>query len=118
MKEPKKKLTPEELLLLIAERARLSRLFSGYTQSELARHSGVSYATIRKFEHTGEISLKSLIRIADSLSEGAPFLSLFHNADSFSYLNPKIFKRPKLCKNGTYHSSRKLSERERYFEFE
>jgi len=113
-----KTLNSSELQLLIGQRARLSRLFAGFTQSELSSKSDVSYATIRKFEKTGEISLKSLLKIAAALGENAPFATLFHKADFFEYLNPKTFKRPKLCKNGTYHSSRKLSEKEKFFEFE
>lgn len=37
------------------------------SQRKLARLSHVSYASIRRFETTGEISLKSLLRIADVL---------------------------------------------------
>lgn len=112
MKEPKKSLTTEELSLLIADRARSSRLYNVYTQSELSKRSGVSYATIRKFERTGEISLKSLLKIAHTLGEDLPFHTLFHYAEYFSMLSPKVFKRPILHKNGTYFSSRILSPRE------
>ncbi|HET9571913.1 MAG TPA: helix-turn-helix transcriptional regulator [Bacteroidales bacterium] len=106
--------TIEEQQLDIAKRARLSRLFAGFTQANLASRSQVSYATLRKFEHTGEISLKSLLRIANALNEELPFANLFTKADFFEDLNPKLFKRPKLCKDGTYISSRKPSERELY----
>lgn len=37
------------------------------SQRKLAKLSHVSYASIRRFETTGEISLKSLIRIAEVL---------------------------------------------------
>jgi len=90
----------------------MSRLYAGLTQELLADRSHVSYASLRKFEHSGEISLKSLLRIANALGEEDPFLALFNKADFFSCLNPKLFKRPKLCKNGTYTPSRKFSERE------
>lgn len=37
------------------------------TQKDLARKTGVSYASIRRFETTGEISFKSLLRLAGSI---------------------------------------------------
>ena len=38
------------------------------TQKELAKRSGVSYASIRRFETSGEISFKSLFMLTNSLS--------------------------------------------------
>jgi hypothetical protein len=56
MKTPIPAPTTNELLLQIANQARLSRLAQGFTQSELSRRSKVSYATIRKFENSEEIA--------------------------------------------------------------
>lgn len=112
MKQIPKLLSIEEQQLLIAKRARSSRLYVGYTQSYLAKCSSISYATIRKFEQTGEISLKSLLSIAKALDESDTFYTLFKKADFFECLPSKLFKRPKLCKNGTYISTRKPSRRE------
>lgn len=114
MKQQNNQLSAKELQLLIAQRARQSRLFSGLTQEELAFRSQVSYATIRKFERTGIISLKSLLSIADSLGELKHFSALFSKADFINCLNPKFFKRPKRCKDGTFVSSRKMTQRELY----
>ncbi len=47
------------------------------TQRELSRKSGVSYASIRRFESTGEISLSSLLKIALALNALADFNSVF-----------------------------------------
>lgn len=44
------------------------RLSRGYTQRDLAKHSGVKFGTIQKFEQTGQISLVSLINIAKTLN--------------------------------------------------
>lgn len=114
MKQQPPTRTIQEQQMHIAKRARMSRLYAGFTQERLAQRSQVSYATLRKFEQTGEISLKSLLRLADTLGEESLFAQLFRKADFFECLNPKLFKRPKLCKNGTYISSRKPSERELY----
>jgi transcriptional regulator with XRE-family HTH domain len=114
MKQPHTQLNAKDLQLLIAQRARQSRLFSSLTQEELAFRSQVSYATIRKFERTGIISIKSLLSIADTLGELKHFSALFSKADFINCLNPKFFKRPKRCKDGSFVSSRKMSERELY----
>lgn len=100
--------------MIVAERARMSRLYKGVTQEELALRSQVSYASIRKFERTGDISLKALIGIADALGEEGSFSELFRKADFFKCLDPKLFKRPKRCKDGSFVRKRKMSERELY----
>ncbi len=120
MKAPIPILTVNELQLQIAKNARQSRLVKGFTQSELSRKSHVSYSSIRKFEKTGEISLNSLLKIASTLDETKTFATLFPGAEFFKFISPRIFKRPKLHTNGTYHSTRILtnSELERYLDIE
>ena len=56
----------------IAKRMIKRRLFHNMTQKTLAERSGVSLGSIRRFETSGEISLKHLLNIAlvlDSLFE-------------------------------------------------
>ncbi len=48
----------------IAENMRNRRLATGLTQQGLAKRSGVSIATLRKFEQKGAISLESFLRLA------------------------------------------------------
>lgn len=48
----------------IAENMRNRRLATGFTQQGLAKRSGVSLATLRKFEQKGIISLESFLRLA------------------------------------------------------
>lgn len=48
----------------IAENMRNRRLAMGLTQQGLAKRSGVSLATLRKFEQKGIISLESFLRLA------------------------------------------------------
>ena len=114
MKQPPPTRTIKQQQMIVAERARMSRLYKGFTQEELALRSQVSYASIRKFERSGEISLKSLLCIADALGEETPFAELFRKADFFKCLDPRLFKRPKRCKDGTFVRSRKMSESELY----
>lgn len=47
------------------------------TQKELAKRSGVSYASIRRFETSGEISFKSLLRLANAIEYLEDFEEVF-----------------------------------------
>lgn len=46
------------------------------TQKELSERSGVSYASIRKFESTGIISLESLLKVCEALNRLTDFESI------------------------------------------
>ncbi len=59
--------TPEDIERLLAERLRRLRLLLGWKQDTLAERSGVSVATIRRFEHTGRTSLENLLRLCHAL---------------------------------------------------
>lgn len=51
----------------------------GVTQKELSQRSGVSYASIRRFETTGEISLSALLRISSVIDCLRDFNDLYKN---------------------------------------
>ena len=48
---------------------------------KLSEISGVSYASLRRFEEIGEISLKSLIKIATVLDAADPLNNLFKDVE-------------------------------------
>ncbi len=50
----------EELRTKFRERRRTLR----YTQKELSLRSGVSLGSLKRFEHSGDISLESLLKLA------------------------------------------------------
>lgn len=52
---------PNEVALQIAARVKARRLELDLTQEGLAARAGVKFATYRRFEQTGEISLKGLL---------------------------------------------------------
>ncbi len=56
--------TPDETLRAIARRVRTLRIARGWTQKEMAERSDIRLPTYRRFEHTGEVSLKRLLKIA------------------------------------------------------
>jgi len=86
----------------IAERMKRNRLELNLTQNALASRSGVSFGSVRRFENTGEISLKSLIMIAIALDSTEEFSSLFSTRkyktieDVLSLHEPKTRKRGRI----------------------
>lgn len=72
-------LTEQSVLSGIAERVKQRRKECKLTQQGLAKKSGVSYASIRRFESTGEIAFTSLLKIANALNALADFNMLFNN---------------------------------------
>ena len=69
--------TPAEITLDLAKRVKKIRKRRKITQKQLADRSNVSYATLKKFEQTGQISLISLVKIAMELGLADEFKALF-----------------------------------------
>lgn len=55
---------PHDYLKIISQNVKARRLEKNLTQEGLASRAGLKLPTYRKFEHTGEISLFSLLKIA------------------------------------------------------
>lgn len=68
---------PAEIAKGIAERLRKRRLEMNLTQQTLAKRSGVSLGSLKRFENNHEISLKHLLMIAVVLDATEEFTSLF-----------------------------------------
>ncbi len=60
-------ISPLDIRVSIADRFKRIRLDQNVSQEQLAERSGVSLGSLRRFESKGEISLKSLVRLAISL---------------------------------------------------
>lgn len=85
----------------VAAAARVRRLAANLTQEGLAQRSGVSLGTLKKFERTGGISLKSLLNIAMALDATRGFESLFNADASSSVLSlDELLTQPKARKRG------------------
>jgi len=69
--------TPNEINRIVAQNIVNLRKRKKITQKELAKRSGVSYASIRRFESEGEISLLSLSKIAIILDVSDELENLF-----------------------------------------
>lgn len=68
---------PNEIAKDIAEREKAMRKRQRMTQAELSVRSGVSLASLKRFEQTGEISFVSLLKIASVLDVMEEFDQLF-----------------------------------------
>lgn len=69
--------TPVDVAMQIAARVKARRLELNLTQEGLATRAGVKFATYRRFEQTGEISLKGLLQIGFALNTLSEFDALF-----------------------------------------
>lgn len=59
--------TTEEIALQLAERTRELRLGNRWKRSTLARRSGVSESSLRRFEQTARISLENFLKLLSAL---------------------------------------------------
>ena len=69
--------SPSEVALQIAARVKTRRLELNLTQEGMAARAGLKFATYRRFEQTGEISLKGLLQIGFALNVLSEFDVLF-----------------------------------------
>ncbi|HDZ11497.1 MAG TPA: XRE family transcriptional regulator, partial [Bacteroidetes bacterium] len=76
--------TPEETARELAAKVRKVRLARKWKQSTLADRAGVSLASLRRFEQTGQISLKNLLLLAFALGRLDNFASLFQQSKAGS----------------------------------
>jgi transcriptional regulator with XRE-family HTH domain len=68
---------PGDLAKGIAARARQRRLEMNLSQAALAKRSGLSLGTLKRFERTAEISLKSLLLLSTAMDSADGFKNLF-----------------------------------------
>jgi transcriptional regulator with XRE-family HTH domain len=79
--------TESDLLKDISGKVRQLRLSQNLTQKALAEKSGVSLGSLKRFETSGEISLKFLIKIACVLDCAQSFDLLFQLPLEFKSLD-------------------------------
>ena len=73
--------SPKEIMILLSKNIIALRKQEKMSQRELSERSGVAYASIRKFESTGIISLESLLKICETLKRLIDFESILHPSD-------------------------------------
>ena len=70
-------ITPADVMLQTAQRAKALRLEQNITQQELADKVGIAVGTVKRFEKSGEIQFNHLLRIALVLGGLEDFSSIF-----------------------------------------
>ena len=97
-------ITEQNVLDAIVEKVKTRRKELKLTQQDMAKRSGVSYASIRRFENTGEISFTSLLKIASVLNALADFNLLFNTENVttmssmfYSCVSLKSISIPSFC---------------------
>lgn len=77
-------LTPEETAQSLAEKIRALRLARNWKQATLAERSGVTLASLRRFERTGQASLQNLLKLAFAMGRLDDFEQLLQPPDAGS----------------------------------
>ncbi len=81
---------PADFLEELAQKHKTLRKHSKLSQSELAKRSGVSLGSIKRFESTGQISLESLLKLAQILNRINDFEFIFKPIENFEEIE-KLF---------------------------
>ena len=93
---------PNDVAKQIAARVKARRLELNLTQEGMSAKAGVKFATYRRFEQTGEISLRGLLQIGFALNALSDFDVLFQQQQYQSLddvLNEQKFNRKRGKKN-------------------
>jgi transcriptional regulator with XRE-family HTH domain len=78
--------TEQDILKEISAREKQLRLSQNLSQELLAKRSGVSLGSLKRFEMTGEISLKSLVKLVFTLSDTKSLDALFQTHEELQSL--------------------------------
>lgn len=81
---------PSDVLEAIAQKHKILRKQQGLSQQELAKRSGVSYGSIKRFETSGQISFESLLKLALILNRMNDFDLIFTSQDDLEKVE-KLF---------------------------
>jgi len=89
-------LTEKEMIQKIAKDLKACRIKMGLTQVDLANRSGVPSGTLKRFEQSGQLSLKNLVKLAFALKKTDEIASVFETEDIpdlFSLQSTPVRKR-------------------------
>jgi transcriptional regulator with XRE-family HTH domain len=92
--------TPERVSRKLADRAKALRLARGWKRSTLAERSGVSLASLRRFEESGKVSLQNLLEIAFALNRLDDFDSLLQPPRAASLAELEAAEKQPVRKRG------------------
>jgi transcriptional regulator with XRE-family HTH domain len=81
---------PFDVLKDLAEKHKVLRKAIGLTQSEMAKRSGVSLGSLKRFELSGQISLESMLKLAQVINRIGDFELVFNENDDLKNID-KLF---------------------------
>ena len=81
---------PTDILLNTAKKVRELRKEAGYSQAELARRSGVSLGSVKRFEITGQISMVSFLKVLHLLNRLEEFDGILQSGENLEEIE-KLF---------------------------
>jgi transcriptional regulator with XRE-family HTH domain len=86
--------SPTEMGKSLAERVKALRLLKGWTRNTLAQRSGVTAASLKRFETTGKASLELVLKVAHALARLDEFSKLLQppTAQSIEELEQRVAK--------------------------
>ena len=87
---------PFDVLKELAEKHKLLRKQAGLSQSELAKRSGVSLGSIKRFELTGQVSLESLLKSVHILNRLSDFELILNSDDNLKNIEKLFSDRTKI----------------------
>jgi transcriptional regulator with XRE-family HTH domain len=82
---------PSDIQASLADKFRVLRKAQDYSQEEMAKISGVSLGSLKRFENSGQISLESLLKLSYLLDRLNDFKSVFVQGEDRNQI-VKIFK--------------------------
>ena len=87
--------SPNDIALELAQRLRERRLDNAWSREELASRAGVTVASLKRFELTGDISLKRLLSLCFTLHavDGFDQLLLESEPRSIAEIEKRLNKR-------------------------
>jgi transcriptional regulator with XRE-family HTH domain len=93
-------LTPVESQRLLAERFKTLRLTAGFKRSTMAKRSGVTESSLKRFENSGEISLKNLLLLSHAIGRLQEFEDIFQPSAATSLAELKASVSRNVPKRG------------------
>lgn len=93
--------TPEDVGRDVAVRLKQLRLARNWKQETLALRAGVALASLRRFERTGQVSLKSLLRLAFAVGRLDDFTIVFTRPEASSIRELEAVASSSRPKRGT-----------------
>jgi transcriptional regulator with XRE-family HTH domain len=87
---------PFDVLKELAEKHKVLRKQAGLSQSELAKRSGVSLGSIKRFELTGQISLESLLKSIQILNRLTDFELILNSNENLKNIDKLFSDRTKI----------------------